>query len=63
MLQMLMTCLNIQNLSRNVSASLRLKFREEERQRQEALKFAESVKKQNEELKAKLDKLDNYLCW
>ncbi len=34
-------------------------FREEERQRNEAIKFAESVKKQNEELKAKLDKLDN----
>ena len=34
------------------------RFREEERQRQAALEFAESVKKQNEELKAKLDKLD-----
>ncbi len=34
------------------------RFREEERQRQAALEFAESVKRQNEELKAKLDKLD-----
>ena len=34
------------------------RFREEERQRQAALEFAESVKKQNEELKAKIDKLD-----
>ena len=40
-------------------SKLTSKFREEERQRNEALKFAESVKKQNEELKAKLDKLDN----
>ena len=34
------------------------RFREEERQRQAALSYAESVKKQNEELKARLDKLD-----
>ena len=34
------------------------RFREEERQRQAALEFAESVKRQNEELKAKIDKLD-----
>ena len=34
------------------------RFREEERQRQAALTYAESVKKQNEELKARLDKLD-----
>ena len=34
------------------------RFREEERQRQAALEFAESVKKQNEELKAKIDKLE-----
>ena len=40
-------------------SKLTSKFREEERQRNEAIKFAESVKKQNEELKAKLDKLDN----
>ena len=38
------------------------KFREEERERQAAIQFAESVKKQNEELKAKLEKLDtNYV--
>jgi len=35
------------------------RFREEERQRQAAITYAESVKKQNEELKARLDKLDN----
>ena len=35
------------------------RFREEERQRQAAISYAESVKKQNEELKARLDKLDN----
>jgi len=40
-------------------SKLTSKFREEERQRNEAIKFAESVKKQNEELQAKLDKLDN----
>src|SRR6056300_644498 len=40
-------------------SKLTSKFREEERQRNEAIKFAESVKKQNEELEAKLEKLDN----
>ncbi len=35
------------------------KYRDEERERQAAVQFAESVKKQNEELKARLDKLDN----
>ena len=35
------------------------RFREEERQRQAAITYAESVKKQNEELQARLDKLDN----
>ena len=40
-------------------SKLTSKFREEERQRNEAIKFAESVKKQNEELKSRLDKLDN----
>ena len=40
-------------------SKLTSKFREEERQRNEAIKFAESVKRQNEELKAKLEKLDN----
>jgi len=39
-------------------SKLTSKFREEERQRNEAIKFAESVKKQNEELQAKLNKLD-----
>ena len=34
------------------------KFRDEEEQRLAAVEFAESVKKQNDELKAKLDKLD-----
>ena len=34
------------------------KFREEERQRQAALQYAEGVKKQNEELQQKLNKLD-----
>ena len=35
------------------------RFREEERQRQAAITYAESVKKQNEELQARLNKLDN----
>lgn len=35
------------------------RFREEERQRQAAVEYAEAVKKQNEELKARIDKLDN----
>jgi len=39
-------------------AKLTKKFRDEEKQRAAALEFAESVKKQNDELKAKLDKLD-----
>ena len=34
------------------------KYREEERQRQAAVEYAESVKKQNEELKSRLEKLD-----
>ena len=38
------------------------RFREEERQKQSAITYAESVRKQNEELKARLDKLDtNYV--
>ena len=38
------------------------RFREEERQKQSAITYAESIKKQNEELKARLDKLDtNYV--
>ena len=35
------------------------RFREEERQKKSAIDYAESIKKQNEELKARLDKLDN----
>jgi hypothetical protein len=35
------------------------KYREEERERQAAVEFAESVKKQNEELKEKIAKLDS----
>jgi len=34
------------------------KYREEERQRQAALEYAEAVKKQNEDLKSRLDSLD-----
>ena len=34
------------------------KYREEERQRQAAIEYAEAVKKQNEELRARLDKVD-----
>ena len=34
------------------------RFREEERQRQAAIEYAEAVKKQNEELRSRLDKLD-----
>jgi hypothetical protein len=38
------------------------RFREEERQKQSAIEFAESVKTQNDDLKARLDKLDtNYV--
>jgi len=40
-------------------STLTYKFREEEKQRQAAIEFAESVKKQNDELRSKLDKLDN----
>ena len=35
------------------------RFREEERQRQAAVEYAEGVKKQNDELKTRLDKLDS----
>ena len=34
------------------------KYREEERQRQAAIEYAEAIQKQNEELKSRLDKLD-----
>ena len=53
-----MTCLSILTLLRNGLANLRTEFREEERQRQAAVEYAEAVKKQNEELKARIDKLD-----
>ena len=39
-------------------AKLTKKFRDEEKERAAAIQFAESVKKQNDELKARLDKLD-----
>jgi len=39
-------------------STLTYKFREEEKQRQAAVEFAQSVKKQNDDLKSKLDKLD-----
>ena len=39
-------------------AKLTKKFRDEEKERAAAVQFAESVKKQNDELKARLDKLD-----
>ena len=35
------------------------RFREEERQRQAAVEYAEAVKKQNDELKTRIDKLDS----
>ena len=58
--QMRMTCLNIRILLRNVS-KLTNRF-QEERQKQSAITYAESIKKQNEDLKARLDKLDtNYV--
>jgi len=39
-------------------AKLTKKYRDEEKERAAAVQFAESVKKQNDELKARLDKLD-----
>ena len=56
-LQMIKTCLSIVNLSRNGLANLQIDL-ERRRQKQSALEYAESIKKQNEELKQKLDKLD-----
>ena len=38
------------------------KYREEERQRQAAIDYAEAVQKQNEELKSRLDNLGPVLC-
>ena len=51
----------LENYSESVKkriSKLTNKFREEERQRQAALEYAEGVKKQNEELQEKLNKLD-----
>ena len=51
----------LENYSESVKkriSKLTNKFREEERQRQAALQYAEGVKKQNEELQEKLNKLD-----
>ena len=45
---------SVQRRIRNLTG----KYREEERQRQAAVEYAEAVKKQNEELKSKLDNLD-----
>lgn len=46
-----------ESVQRRIS-KLTNRFREEERQRQAALDYAEAVKKQNEELRARIDKLD-----
>lgn len=46
-----------ESVQRRIS-KLTNRFREEERQRQAALEYAEAVKKQNEELRSRLDKLD-----
>ena len=46
-----------ESVQRRIS-KLTNRFREEERQRQAAIEYAEAVKKQNEELRSRLDKLD-----
>ena len=46
-----------ESVQRRIS-KLTNRFREEERQRQAAIDYAEAVKKQNEELRARIDKLD-----
>jgi DNA repair exonuclease SbcCD ATPase subunit len=51
----------LENYSKSVQnriSKLTQRYREEESQRKAALEFAEAVKKQNEELKTRLDKLD-----
>ena len=53
-----MTCLSILTLLRNGLANLRYSFVKKRDKRRSRLEYAEAVKKQNEELKAKLDKLD-----
>ena len=46
-----------ESVQRRIS-KLTNRFREEERQRQAAIEYAEAVKRQNEELRARIDKLD-----
>jgi len=46
-----------ESVQRRIS-KLTNRFREEERQRQAAIEYAEAVKQQNDELRARLDKLD-----
>jgi hypothetical protein len=46
-----------ESVQRRIS-KLTSKFREEERQRNAAIEYAEAVKQQNEELRARIDKLD-----
>ena len=46
-----------ESVQRRIS-KLTNRFREEERQRQAAIEYAEAVKKQNDELRARIDKLD-----
>jgi hypothetical protein len=46
-----------ESVQRRIS-KLTNRFREEERQRQAAIDYAEAVKKQNDELRARIDKLD-----
>lgn len=46
-----------ESVQRRIS-KLTNRFREEERQRQAAIEYAEAVKQQNEELRSRLDKLD-----
>jgi DNA repair exonuclease SbcCD ATPase subunit len=51
----------LENYSKSVQnriSKLTQRYREEEAQRKAALEFAEAVKRQNEELKSRLDKLD-----
>jgi hypothetical protein len=47
-----------ESVQRRIS-KLTNKFREEERQRHAAIEYAEAVQKQNQELRARVDKLDN----
>ena len=47
-----------ESVQRRIS-KLTSKFREEERQRQAAIEYAEAVQKQNQELRARVEKLDS----